>query len=112
MALLATLAADARDAGRLPRRPRTHGKMVPWPRTCGGEGGWPRRPRACREMALLAADAGECGNAGRRRRGFQERTFSSCKHVMGVGQAWIPMDTLEMKALLFYNAELIRKGII
>ena len=44
--------------------------------------------------------------------GFQERTFSSYKHVMGVGQTRIPMDTLEMKALLFHNAELIRKGII
>ena len=43
---------------------------------------------------------------------FQERAFSSCKHVMGVDQARIPMDTLEMKALLFHNAELIRKGII
>ena len=44
--------------------------------------------------------------------GFQERTFSSCKHVRGVGQTRIPMDTLEMKALLFHNAELIRNGII
>ena len=44
--------------------------------------------------------------------GFQERTFSSGKHVVEVGQARIPMDTLEMKALLFHNAELIRKGII
>ena len=33
--------------------------------------------------------------------GFQERTFSFCKHVMGVGQARVAMDTLEMKALLF-----------
>ena len=44
--------------------------------------------------------------------GFQERTFSSCKYVMGVDQARIPMETLEMKALLFHNADLIRKGII
>ena len=44
--------------------------------------------------------------------GFQERTFSSCKHVMGVDQARIPMETLEMKALLYHNADLIRKGII
>ena len=27
--------------------------------------------------------------------GFQERIFSSCKYVMGVGQARIPMGTLE-----------------
>ena len=44
--------------------------------------------------------------------GFQKRKFSSCKHVMGVGQARIPIDTLEMKALLFHNAELICKGIV
>ena len=44
--------------------------------------------------------------------GFQERTFSSCKHVMGVDQARIPMETLEMKALIYHNADLIRKGII
>ena len=35
--------------------------------------------------------------------GFQERAFSSYKHVMGVGRAWIPIDTLEMASstLLF-----------
>ena len=53
------MAAHARGAGRLPRRPRTHEKIIPWPRTCGGEGGWPLRPRACGEMDPLAADARE-----------------------------------------------------
>ena len=32
--------------------------------------------------------------------------------MVGVGQERVPMDTLETKALLFHNAELIRKGII
>ena len=30
--------------------------------------------------------------------GFQERVFSSCKTVMGVDQAMMQMDHLEMKA--------------
>ena len=45
-------------------------------------------------------------------RGFLERVFSSCKNVMGVDQVRIPMKHLEMKALVYQNAELIRKGII
>ena len=44
--------------------------------------------------------------------GFQERVFSSCKTVMGVDQAMMQMDHLEMKALLLRNADLIRQGII
>ena len=44
--------------------------------------------------------------------GFQERVFSSCKTVMGVDQAMMHMDHLEMKALVLQNAELIRQGII
>lgn len=44
--------------------------------------------------------------------GFQERVFSSCKTVMGVNQAMMHMEHLEMKALVLQNAELIRQGII
>jgi len=44
--------------------------------------------------------------------GFQERVFSSCSTVMGVDQARMPMEHLEMKALIFHNADLIRQGII
>merc|ERR1712194_378999 len=44
--------------------------------------------------------------------GFQERVFSSCKTVMGVDQTRMPMEHLEMKALVYQNADLIRKGII
>ena len=62
MALLAQMRGGCGNAGRgrvgrLPRRPWTHRKIVPWPRMCeGARRGCPCQPRACGEMAPLAAD--------------------------------------------------------
>ena len=36
----------------------------------------------------------------------------TCSTVMGVDQARMSMEHLEMKALIFHNADLIRQGII
>ena len=43
---------------------------------------------------------------------FQEKVFSTCKHVMGNDQARMALEHLEKKALLVQNAKLIREGII